>query len=71
VQDYVESERRMLQLVKLNIEATVEEWLTERFPGEDHSRVIKAISARCRKCISPAGQDVQPPRASQKVRIRF
>jgi hypothetical protein len=71
LQDYVESERRMLQLVKHDIEATVEEVLTERFPGEDHSRVIKAISARCSKCISPAGQDVQPPRSSHKVRIRF
>jgi hypothetical protein len=71
LQDYVESERRMLQLVKQNIEATVEESLTEKFPGEDHSRVVKAISARCGKCISPAGQDVQPPRHSLNVRVRF
>ena len=68
---YLESERRMLQLVKQNIEAAVEESLTEKFPGEDHSRVVKAISARCDKCISPNGQDVHSPRSSPNVRIRF
>ena len=71
LQDYVESERRMLHLVKQNIEAAVEESLTEKFPGEDNSRVVKAISARCGKCIAPSGQDVQPPRHSQNVRVRF
>jgi hypothetical protein len=71
LQDYVESERRMLQLVKQNIEASVEESLTEKFPGEDNSRVVKAIAARCGKCIAPAGQDVQPPRTRQNVRVRF
>ena len=68
---YLESERRMLQLVKQNIEAAVEESLTEKFPGEDHSRVVRAISARCDKCISPDGQDVHSPRTSPNVRIRF
>ena len=68
---YLESERRMLQLVKQNIEADVEESLTEKFPGEDHSRVVKAISARCDKCISSIGQDVHSPRTSPNVRIRF
>src|SRR5580658_4503083 len=71
LQDYVESERRMLQLVKQNIEAIVEESLIEKFPGEDNSRVVKAISARCSKCISPAGQNVQAPRTSQNVKVRF
>ena len=68
---YLQSERRMLQLVKQNIEATVEESLTEKFPGEDHSRVVRAISARCDKCISPNGQDVHSPRTSPNLRIRF
>jgi hypothetical protein len=68
---YLESERRMLQLVKQNIEAAVEESLTEKFPGEDHSRVVRAISARCDKCISPDGQDVHSPRTSPNMRIRF
>src|ERR1700722_7034104 len=71
LQDYVESERRMLHLVKQNIEATVEESLTEKLPGEDNSRVVKAVSARCGKCIALAGQDIQPPRSSQNVRVRF
>ena len=68
---YLESERHMLQLVKQNIEAAVEESLAEKFPGEDHSRVVRAISARCDKCISPNGQDVHSPRTSPNVRIRF
>jgi hypothetical protein len=71
LQDYVESERKMLQLVKQDLQNTVEELLAEKFPAEDTSRVVKAISARCSKCISPTGQDIQPPRASQNVRVRF
>lgn len=68
---YLESERQMLQLVKQNIEAAVEESLTEKFPGEDHSRVVRAISARCDKCIFSDGQDVHSPRTSPNLRIRF
>lgn len=71
LQDYVESERKMLQLVKHDIQATVEESLAEKFPAEDNSRVVKAIAARCSKCMSPAGQDIQPARTSQNVRVRF
>ena len=71
LQDYVESERKMLQLVKQDLQNTVEELLAEKFPTEDNSRVVKAIAARCSKCISPAGQDVRPPKASQNVRVRF
>jgi hypothetical protein len=71
LQDYVESERKMLQLVKQDIQSAVEEVLAERFPAEDNSRVVKAISARCSKCISPAGQDVRPTKASQNVRVRY
>ena len=71
LQDYVESERKMLQLAKQDLQNTVEELLAEKFPAEDHSRVVKAIAARCSKCISQAGQEIQPPRASQNVRVRF
>jgi hypothetical protein len=71
LQDYVESERKMLQLVKQDIQSAVEEVLAETFPAEDNSRVVKAISGRCSKCISPAGQDVRPPKATQNVRVRF
>jgi len=71
LQDYVESERKMLQLVKQDLQNTVEELLAEKFPAEDNSRVVKAIAARCSKCISQAGQEIQPPRASQNVRVRF
>ena len=71
LQDYVESERKMLQMVKQDLQNTTEELLAEKFPAEDNSRVVKAIAARCSKCISPAGQDVRPPKASQNVRVRF
>ena len=71
LQDYVESERKMLQMVKQDLQNTVEELLAEKFPAEDTSRVVKAIAARCSKCISPAGLDVRPPKASQNVRVRF
>ncbi len=46
LQNYVESERGVLQLFRKDIEATVEENLSERFPGQNHSRVVRAISAR-------------------------
>ena len=71
LQDYVESERKMLQLVKQDLQNTVEEMLAEKFPAEDNSRVVKAIAARCGKCISPGGQDVRPTKTSQNVRVRF
>ena len=47
LQNYVESERSVLQLFRKDIEATVEENLSEKFPGQNHSRVVRAISARC------------------------
>ena len=47
LQNYVESERSVLQLFRKDIEASVEENLSEKFPGQNHSRVVRAISARC------------------------
>jgi len=70
LQDYVESERKVLQMAKQDIEAAVEESLTEKFPGEDHSRVVKAIAARCDKCIAPSTQESQPQKPQQKMRVR-
>ena len=54
LQNYVESERSVLQLFRKDIEATVEENLSEKFPNQNHSRVVRAISARCVK--SSAGR---------------
>jgi hypothetical protein len=47
LQNFIESERSVLKLFRKDIEATVEENLAERFPGQNHSRVVRAISARC------------------------
>ncbi len=70
LQDYVESERRMLNLVKQDLAATVEELLGERFPSEDNSRVIKAISARCGNCVAGNAQTQPAPKADRGVKIR-
>lgn len=47
LQNFVESERAVLQLYRQDIKATVEEKMTELFPELDNSRIVKAIAARC------------------------
>lgn len=70
LQDYVESERRMLNLVKQDLAAFVEELLSERFPGENNTRVVKAVSARCSRCISGNGEAQHAPKLDRSVKIR-
>jgi hypothetical protein len=57
LQNFVESERAVLQLYRQDIKATVEEKMTELFPELDNSRIVKAIAARC---------DAQPPMQGEK-----
>jgi hypothetical protein len=65
LQDYVEQERQVLQMFKQDIEASVEETLANKFPGQDYGRVVKAISARC------AGQKVgRSEQAGNEKRIQ-
>lgn len=71
LQDYVERERHVLQLFRQDIEASVEETLAEKFPGQDHSRVVKAISARCGKEISANNGHSPSEKQAKNVRIRF
>ena len=72
LQDYLAQERQVLQLFKQDIIVSVEETLAEKFPGQDYSRVIKAISASCEKSISPEDQQTEEAeRQSKNVRIRF
>jgi hypothetical protein len=71
LQDYVERERHVLQFFRQDIEASVEETLAEKFPGQDHSRVVKAISARCGKQISPSNGHSPSEKQAKNVRIRF
>jgi len=67
LQNYVESERGVLQLFRKDIEATVEENLSEKFPGQNHSRVVRAISARCGN-QTPVESEKEKPAPSIKIR---
>lgn len=68
LQNFVESERAVLQLFRKDIEATVEENLSEKFPGQNHSRVVKAISARCGS-QPPVESEKERPARSVKIRM--
>jgi hypothetical protein len=49
LQDFIEGERQASHLCANDIVATAQEQIEEKYPGEDLSRVVKAISERCRK----------------------
>lgn len=68
LQNFVESERAVLQLFRKDIEATVEENFSEKFPGQNHSRVVKAISARCGS-QPPVESEKERPARSVKIRM--
>ena len=68
LQNYVESERSVLQLFRKDIEATVEENLSEKFPNQNHSRVVRAISARCGN-QSAVESEKEKPAKSVKIRM--
>jgi hypothetical protein len=68
LQNYVESERSVLQLFRKDIEATVEEKLSEKFPRQNHSRVVRAISARC-ETQAPVESEKENPAKSVKIRM--
>ena len=68
LQNYVESERSVLQLFRKDIEATVEENLSEKFPDQNHSRVVWAISARCGSQV-PVESEKEKPAKSFKIRM--
>ena len=71
LQDYVEQERHVLQLFKQDIEASIEEALANKFPGQDYGRVVKAIAARCGGQISSKGEKAQVEKRNQNQRIKF
>ena len=68
LQNYVAREREVLQLFRKDIEATVEENLAEKFPGQNHTRVVRAISARCQE-QTPVEGEQQKPSTSIKIRM--
>ena len=68
LQNYVESERSVLQLFRKDIEATVEENLSEKFPNQNHSRVVRAISARCGNQATVESEKEKP---AKNIKIRM
>jgi hypothetical protein len=68
LQNYVESERSVLQLFRKDIEATVEENLSEKFPNQNHSRVVRAISARCGNQVAVESEKEKP---AKNIKIRM
>jgi hypothetical protein len=72
LQDFIENERRIFQMLRNDIVATAEESLAEKFPKQDHSRVVKAISARCEPpAQSENQQTMKAEQQARNVRIRF
>jgi hypothetical protein len=68
LQFFVESERAVLQLFRKDIEATVEESLSEKFPNQNHSRVVRAISARCGNQAAVESEKEKP---AKSIKIRM
>ena len=67
LQNFVNHERAVLQMFREDIEATTAENLSEKFPGQNYSRVVRAISARCGE-RSPEKSETES--AAQAVRMR-
>lgn len=68
LQNFVESERHVLELFRKDIKATVEEKLSESFPKLDASRVVKAIGAQCGERTKTQGEKETQTR-SIKIRM--
>jgi hypothetical protein len=71
LQDHLENERAILQLFRRDIEATVEESLSEKYPGKNLSRVIKAVGARCKVGSPGQSRNSQAHTITSNMRIRF
>jgi hypothetical protein len=52
LQDFIEGQRGALQMYASDIVAAAQERADEKYPGQDLSRVIDALSQRCTKQIS-------------------
>jgi hypothetical protein len=52
LQDFIEGQRGALQMYASDIVAAAQEKADEKYPGQDLSRVIDALSQRCTKQIS-------------------
>ena len=70
LQNFVESERVVLQLYRQDVKATVEEKLFELYPKQNLTRVVRAVSALCKdqKQIEAEAQNQKP---AQSVKIKM
>jgi hypothetical protein len=68
LQNFVESERSVLDVYRKDIAATVEEKLTEMFPQLNNKRVVRAIVARCDGQV-PVQAEKEAPAKSIKIRM--
>ncbi|MDX1951453.1 MAG: hypothetical protein SFY81_04670 [Verrucomicrobiota bacterium] len=71
IQDHLENERAIFQLFRKDIEATVAESLAEKYPGQNLSRVIRAISGRCQCQESISARSDAGNTTRNRVSIRF
>jgi hypothetical protein len=71
IQDHLENERAILKLFRKDIEASVEESLSEKYPGQNLSRVIRAVGGRCQCQASLASQKDRSHTITSNVKIRF
>ncbi|MDX1951071.1 MAG: hypothetical protein SFY81_02740 [Verrucomicrobiota bacterium] len=71
IQDHLDNEKNILQLFRKDIQATVEETLAAKYPGENLSRVVKAVDDRCQCGESTLRRNDQTKTIKSAVRIRF
>jgi hypothetical protein len=71
IQDHLENERAIFQLFRKDIEATVAESLSEKYPGQNLSRVIRAIGGRCQCQESISARNDQHHAIANNVKIHF
>jgi hypothetical protein len=70
-QDHIENERALLRLFRKDIEAIVEESLSERYPGQNLSRVVKAVGGRCNQQIATEPRQNRMHAITSNMRIHF
>ncbi len=71
LQDYVANECQVLELFKHDLEARIEEVLAEQYPGENLTRVVKAVSAQCADGVSSDAPKIQTQKTGHGVKVRF
>ena len=64
LQDFVQGQREALQMYASDIVAAAQEKADEKYPGQDLSRVMDALSQRCTKQISV--EQMEAPAQSRK-----